>query len=439
MQVLQLLVSLSILIFIHELGHFFFAKLFKTKVEKFYLFFNPKFSLFKFKKGETEYGIGWLPLGGYVKIAGMIDESMDKEQMAKPPEPWEYRSKKPWQKLLIVLGGIIFNFILAIIIYTFVVYTWGKSYISVKEINKHGIMTDSIGEIIGFKNGDKILTVNNKNIVDFSQVTKELIISEPHQITIQRNNFDTTLTLSDSQIGLVIKNKTSLFYPRLTTKVLKVIDSSVAMKAGIINGDKIISIDTHKISYFDELRNLLKTNSNKTCEFKILRNNKDTLSISIDIPKNSKLGFYPDDDLNSLYKIDTIHYNFLQSIPAGIKTTISNLSYYIKQFNLIFTPKTQAYKSVGSFISIGKMFPKKWDWQFFWSFTALISIILGFMNVLPIPALDGGHALFALYEMIFRKKPNVKFLEIAQTVGIILLLLLLFYALGNDIYQNFLK
>ena len=254
MQIIQLLVSLSILIFIHELGHFLFAKLFKTRVEKFYLFFNPKFSLLKFKKGETEYGIGWLPLGGYVKIAGMIDESMDKDQMAQPPQPWEYRSKKPWQKMLIVLGGIIFNFLLAIVIYTMVVFTWGKTYISVNEVNKHGVMTDSIGEVIGFKNGDKIVSVNNKKVNDFSDVFKELLISDPHLITINRNNVDTTIRLTNEQIGIIIKNKTLVLYPRLSPDVLKVVDSSVAIKAGIMAGDKIICFDSTKINYFDELK-----------------------------------------------------------------------------------------------------------------------------------------------------------------------------------------
>lgn len=439
MQIIQLLVSLSILIFIHELGHFLFAKLFKTRVEKFYLFFNPKFSLFKFKKGETEYGIGWLPLGGYVKIAGMIDESMDKDQMAQPPQPWEYRSKKPWQKLLIVLGGIIFNFLLAIVIYTMVVFTWGKTYISVKEVNRHGVMTDSIGEIVGFRNGDKIVSVNNKNVTDFSDVFKELLISDPHTITINRNNIDTTIILTNEQIGLVIKNKTLVLYPRISPLVLKVIDSSVAMKSGLIAGDKIISIDSTKINYFDELKYLLAKNANKTCNIQVLRNYMDTLTFTVNIPSNSKLGFFPNDNIENIHKIDTINYNFLQAIPAGFKTTFAQLSFYVKQFKLLFTPKTEAYKSLGSFITIGKMFPKKWNWQFFWNITALLSIMLAFINVLPIPALDGGHALFALYEMIFRKKPNEKFLEKAQMVGLILLLVLIFYALGNDIYQNFIK
>ncbi len=434
-QVAQLLLSLSILVFFHELGHFTFAKIFKTRVEKFYLFFNPWFSLLKFKKGETEYGIGWLPLGGYVKISGMIDESMDKEQMKKPPQPYEFRSKPAWQRLLIMLGGVLVNFILAFVIYMGILAVWGESYLPVAEVNRTGIMTDSLGQKFGLKNGDKIISVNDKKVRNFSDVYKYFVISDPHKLSIERNGKDTTVHLSSEEISKIIKHG-PFFSARIPFIVKGFSDSSVAKKAGLLVGDKIIGFNNQKITYFDEFKDKIKGYKNKKINISVLRNNKDTLEYSLIVPKSEILGIKIEGDLRKFYKIDTEKFTLLQSIPAGIKKTYSEVGSYLQQLKLVANPKTKAYESVGSFITIGKLFPKKWNWEIFWTMTALLSIMLGVINLLPIPGLDGGHVMFVLYEMIVGKKPSDKFLEKAQIVGMVILLILIVYALGNDIVRN---
>lgn len=437
-QVLQLLLSLSILVFIHELGHFTFAKLFKTRVEKFYLFFNPWFSLFKFKKGETEYGLGWLPLGGYVKIAGMIDESMDKEQMKQPAQPWEFRAKNPWQRLMIMVAGVLFNFILAFVIYISVLYHWGTTYLPMQEVNKNGIMVDSLGSLVGLQNGDKIISVNNKNVKDYSDVFKELVISEPHEIIVERNNQTVNLKLTNEDIAKILNHKAPFFNPRLQFVIEDFTKDSPAEKAGIKKGDKIIGLDSFKIEYFDQFKEQIANYKGKETKVTVLRG-KDTLIFTLNVPSSGIIGIAPNTIISNYYSLDTVKYSFWQAIPAGINTTFEEVGSYLKQLKLIFTPKTQAYKSVGSFITIGKLFPKKWDWEYFWHITAILSIMLGVVNLLPIPALDGGHALFTVYEIIFKRKPSDKFLEKAQIVGMVLLLLLIVYALGNDIFRNFIK
>lgn len=434
MQIIQFLLSLSILVFIHEVGHFLFAKIFKTKVEKFYLFFNPWFSLFKYKYKDTEYGIGWLPLGGYVKIAGMSEEA----DQNTPPQPWEFRAKKPYQKLLIVLGGIIFNLFLAIGIYSLLSYYKGKVVLPISEVNKNGIMTDSIGLNIGIKNGDKIVLVNNKEIYEYSQFLKEVLLNKPHSITVKRNNIDTTIYLKDEDIAQIIKNKSNLIYPRIKTYVFEVAPNSIADSLKIQQNDFIIQVGEFKITYLDELRDALLKYKNSYTDIYILRNN-DTIKHRVRIPENAKLGVVIDNEITNTYKLDTINFSFIKSISEGVSTAKDQFISYGKQFKLIFNTKTKAYESVGSVISIGKLFPKKWDWEFFWKITAFLSVILAFINLLPIPALDGGYALLAIYEMVFRKSPPEKFLKVAQTIGIAILIMLMIYALGNDIYQNFIK
>lgn len=433
-QVAQLLLSLSILVFFHELGHFTFAKLFKTRVEKFYLFFNPWFSLFKFKKGDTEYGIGWLPLGGYVKISGMIDESMDKEQMKLPPQPWEFRSKPAWQRLLIMLGGVLVNFVLAFVIYMGILAVWGETYLPVSEINKNGIMVDSLGQKFGLKDGDKIISVNDKNVKSYSEVYKEFVISEPHKIKIERNGKDSVIELSNENISKIIKHGV-FFTPRLPSVIVDFSDSSSAKNAGLKKGDRIIGINNSPIEYYDQFKNEIRKYKNQTINISVLRKS-DTFNYNINVPNNTILGISIDNNLTNYYQIDTLKYSVIQSIPAGIEKTYSEVKSYLKQLKLVFTPKTKAYKEVGSFISIGKLFPKIWDWEIFWTMTALLSIMLGVVNLLPIPGLDGGHVMFVLYEMIIGKKPSDKFLEKAQIVGMILLLALIVYALGNDFIKN---
>ncbi|MEA3450741.1 MAG: RIP metalloprotease RseP [Bacteroidota bacterium] len=433
-QVAQLLLSLSILVFFHELGHFAFAKLFKTRVEKFYLFFNPWFSLFKFKKGETEYGIGWLPLGGYVKIAGMIDESMDKEQMKKPAEPWEFRSKSTWQRLLIMLGGVLVNFVLAFVIYMGILAVWGETYLPVSEINKNGIMVDSLGQHFGLQDGDKIVSVNDKNVKSYSEVYKEFVITEPHKIQIERDRKEIDVQLSNENISKIIDHG-PFFSPRIPFFIKEFSDSSIAKSAGLLIGDKIVRINDKEIAYFDEFKNEIQKYKNQEINISVLRDS-DTLNYMLTVSKDATIGVMIENNIRNFYDIDTQRFTVLQSIPAGINKTYSEVGSYLKQLKLVFTPKTKAYKSVGSFITIGKLFPEKWDWEIFWTMTALLSIMLGIINLLPIPGLDGGHVMFVLYEMIIGKKPSDNFLEKAQMVGMVILLALIVYALGNDIVRN---
>ncbi len=430
LRVAQLLLSLAILVIFHEFGHFLFAKIFKTRVEKFYLFFNPWFSLFKFKKGETQYGIGWLPLGGYVKIAGMIDESMDKEQMKQPPQPWEFRSKPAWQRLLIMLGGVMVNVILAFIIYIAILFVWGEKYISVDEVNKHGIFVDSLGREIGLRDGDLIVSVNDEVLTDYDDVIKNLLLNNPHKLTVNRQGKDTSVIITNEIISGIIKNG-FIFEPRIPFIIEEIPDTSVAKNAGMLPYDKIIAINNEPVSYFQEIKPKLDENKSKKIDLTIIREQSDTVYLSLILPETGKLGV-----IVQTIKLDTTNYSFFAAIPAGLSKTVEEVGLYLKQLKLVFTPKTKAYKSVGSFISITKLFPKKWNWEIFWSLTALLSVMLAVLNLLPIPALDGGHVMFTLYEMIVGKKPSDKFLEKAQLVGMVILLALIVYALGNDFINH---
>ncbi len=429
-QILQFIVSLTILVLVHEFGHFIFAKIFGVRVEKFYIFFNPGFSLYKKKIGETEYGIGWLPLGGYVKLAGMIDESMDKKQLEKEPEPWDFRSKPAWQRLIIMLGGIFMNIILAFIIYIAMLATWGTDYLPANEVK--GVMVDSLGQELGLKNGDYILAVNDKQVKRFRDIYVNLILDDPHTLTVLRNDTDTVYLVFDNKDLAKIIDHGQFFSPRLPFVVAQVVDSSAAARAGIQPGDSIIAIDSVPVQYFDQAKALLAKYKGQPITLTIHRNGKDT-TVSLVVPPSGKIGVYIDSDVSKFYHIETEHYSLLKAIPAGIKLTFKQIGSYLKQFKLIFTPETKAYKSVGSFIAIGNLFPRTWDWQHFWSLTAFLSIVLAVVNLLPIPALDGGHALFALFEIITGRKPSDKFLEYAQIVGMILLFMLIALAFWNDL------
>ncbi len=429
-QILQFIVSLSILVLVHEFGHFIFAKIFGVRVEKFYIFFNPGFSLYKKKIGETEYGIGWLPLGGYVKLAGMIDESMDKKQLEREPQPWEFRSKPAWQRLIIMLGGIFMNIVLAFIIYIAMLATWGTNYLPADKVT--GIMVDSLGQELGLKNGDYILAVNDEKPKRFRDIYVKLILDEPHTLTVLRNDTDTVYIVLDNQALAKVLQHGEFFSPRLPFVVAGFADSSVAKQAGLQIGDSVIAVDSVPVKYFDEVKPLLQKNKGKEITLTVRRNGKDT-TITLTVPESGKIGVYIDTDLSKFYPIETEHYTLLQAIPAGIKLTFKQIGSYLKQFKLIFTPETKAYKSVGSFIAIGNLFPRTWDWQHFWSLTAFLSIVLAVVNLLPIPALDGGHALFALFEIITGRRPSDKFLEYAQIVGMILLFMLIALAFWNDL------
>ena len=432
----QLVLSLSLLVIIHEFGHFMFARLFKTRVEKFYLFFDPWFSLFKVKKGDTEYGVGWLPLGGYVKISGMIDESMDKEAMKLPAQPYEFRAKKTWQRLLIMVGGVVMNFILAFVIYIGILYAWGESYLPTANV-KYGIEVDSIGMKVGFQNGDKILSVANRPVEDFRKVVPTIILDKASAVQVERNGEKVDVEISDEDLAHMIKNRLDMsFRIPFNYKIAKIAKDSPAKEAGLNVGDQILGMDSLKYEYNDQFKAALRERIGKKITLNVMRNNQE-MTVPIVIPQTGALGIALDLNLEKIFELKTIEYSLVESIPAGINRGLSTISDYLKQFKLIFSPKTKAYESLGGFIAIGNIFPGAWSWFSFWSMTAFLSIILGVMNLLPIPALDGGHVMFLLFEMITGRKPGDKFLEYAQIAGMVVLLSLVLFANLNDIYKLF--
>jgi len=434
----QFLLSLSLLIVLHELGHFIPAKLFKTRVEKFYLFFDVKFSLLKKKIGETEYGIGWLPLGGYVKISGMIDESMDTEAMALPPQPWEFRSKPAWQRLIIMLGGVTVNFILAFIIYIGMAYVYGDLFLYNSEL-KDGIeVTTPVGEQLGFKTGDKIVTIDGQVVPKFNDIPGKIIYAK--EVVVERNGVQKTINLPVDLFSKLLDGQKRPFIDwREPFVVGKVPDTSANSKV-LQPKDVIKSINGVAMKYSDEVVKFAENNKGATAKAVVLRDNKD-VAVQLKISNEGKLGVLVGslsvDNLEKLgvYKFDKQEYGFFESIPVGLDKGVTRLVDYGKQLKAIFTPETGAYKGVGGFYAIFNIFPSVWSWQYFWGLTAFLSIMLGVMNLLPIPALDGGHVMFLLYEMISGKKPTDKFLERAQLVGFVLLITLVLFANGNDIYR----
>jgi len=429
----QLLLSLSILVIIHEFGHFFFAKLFKTRVEKFYLFFDPWFSLFKFKRGETEYGLGWLPLGGYVKISGMIDESMDKEAMKLPPQPWEFRSKPTWQRLLIMIGGVLVNFIAAIVIYWMLLYSVGEQYIPVSNA-KYGLYYTELGHNIGLKDGDVVLKADNFEIDGAEDIAKYLILDDVKTLTVKRADSLVFINVPEGYSQQLIAEGRKGF---ANLQVPFVIDSVVpgnnAAKAGIIKGDSIVMVNNQIAAYYHQFVKILSDNKGKEVTISVARDTA-ILNLQCQVTEDGKIGI-GNLPLNKYFDIRTTEYSFFAAFPAGVEKGFSILFSYIKQLKKIFTK--EGIKQVGGFGTMGSLFLPVWDWVAFWSLTGLISIILAFMNILPIPALDGGHVMFLLYEMVTGRKPSDKFMEYAQITGMILLLALLVYANGNDIFKAF--
>jgi len=434
----QLILSLSILVVLHELGHFIPAKIFKTKVEKFYLFFDPWFALIKKKIGGTEYGIGWLPLGGYVKIAGMIDESMDKEQMKLPPQSWEFRSKPAWQRLIIMIGGVTVNLLLGFFIFSMILFTWGEDYLPAKNLT-YGVYVDSLGQKIGIKNGDHIVSVNGKEVGNFNKLSGDFILNEAQTIQVQRNGQMLDLKVPEGSIRTLINRKGDpLARPAFPAVVDSVFTTNVQFsKDALIRGDTIISLNGEQISslaQFQDRKSLLK---NTEIAMSVVRMSGDTADVRAKIDANPTFRAVSGD---KFLKVEHKDYTFLESLPAGVAKGWETLIMNLKNFKLLFTSKeVKASESLGSFISIGNMFGEQWDWERFWSMTALLSIVLAFMNILPIPALDGGHVIFTLYEMISGRKPGEKFMEYAQMVGMILLLLLMAYALGLDFWRFLFK
>lgn len=442
-KVAQFILSLSILIVLHELGHFIPAKLFKTKVEKFYLFFDYKFSLFKKKIGETVYGVGWIPLGGYVKISGMIDESMDTEQMKEEPKPWEFRSKPAWQRLIIMLGGVTVNFLLGIFIYILMLAVWGEKYIPNDSLADGIWVTDDLGKELGLQTGDKILTVDGEKIERFNSLPMEFI--NGNHFTVQRNGEILEKEIPVDFISKLIdrdKDDRNFLLIRQPFVIAKIPDTSWNVNSGLQPKDMITAINGKSVKYYDEVTKILDTNKNSTLTFTVKRAN-ETKDVNLNVNEEGKIGVVSGgldiEDLEKLgyYQLNTIKYSVSEAIPAGFNKAYQTLANYIKQFKKILNPNTGAYKGLGGFITIGSIFPAEWDWQAFLSITAFLSIMLGFMNLLPIPALDGGHVVFTLFEMISGKKPSDKFLEYAQIVGFIVLISLLLFANGNDIYRLF--
>jgi regulator of sigma E protease len=438
----QLLLALSILVILHEFGHYITARWFKCRVEKFYLFFDPWFSLVKKKVGETEYGIGWLPLGGYVKISGMVDESMDKEALKLPPQPHEFRSKPAWQRLIIMLGGVIMNVLVAFLIYAMVLWVWGETRIPMSSLKGGISIQNKQIKDLGFKNGDKIIAVNGTPIEYFDELMEKIIIGTKDRVVdLERNGEKMQITIPTKFLNEVIENRKAargFISPRIPAIVGKFDlpkDTTNAYKAGFKEWDRVIFADSTPIAFSDEINTYLENKKDKSVAFKVLRG-KDTVTCNTIVDCNGKIGLssLTGEQYDSLgaYKLQNTPYTFWQSIPAGVSKAIKSLTSYVDQFKMIFKPETGAYKGLGGFKGMTNGLPGKWDWETFWTFTAFISIALAFMNLLPIPALDGGHVVFTLYEMITGRKPNEKFLEYAQIVGMVLLLGLMLYANGND-------
>jgi regulator of sigma E protease len=430
----QLILSLAILVVLHEFGHFIPAKLFKIKVEKFYLFFDPWFSLFKRKIGDTEWGIGWLPLGGYVKIAGMVDESMDKEQLAKPPQPWEFRSKPAWQRLIVMIGGVTVNFLLALFIYAMVLFVWGKEYYTVESAEKFG-MTVTYPELkkYGLQDGDIPVKVGEHTIDNLAKIFSYIVIDGERTITVKRNGEETKITLPQNFDQIALKNGyIELYTLRIPTVVNTVVKGSNAQKGGLKDGDSIVSINGQGTAYFNNFQQTLSDNKNKAIELGVVRNS-ETKVLNVNVDSTGTIGFAVQGPSYFNIPYATEKFGFFESFPAGVSLGVETLGKYVKSMGLIFTK--EGAKQVGGFGSMSKIFAPTWDWRVFWSATAFLSIILAFMNILPIPALDGGHVVFLLYEIITGKEAPQKVLEYAQYVGFFLLIGLLLYANGNDLVK----
>ncbi len=470
-KVVQVIFALSLLVLIHELGHFLFAKLFKTRVDKFYLFFNPKFSLMRVKKfngkfhfkffsknvqlpdgktdistledgdwrkypDNTEYGIGWLPLGGYCTISGMIDESMNKEQMKQEPQKWEFRTKPAWQRFLIMFGGVFFNFLLAIVLYAAILHTWGESYLK-NEDAIYGIAVNDLSYEIGFRTGDKVIDFDGKKPDNFSMLQIDLVRAQAENARVLRGNDTISIAIDPSYIPAML-NTPGMFDVAFPFVVSELAEGSLNMNSGLKPGDEVVAVNDSSMFIVQVIQKELLNHKNDSIKATVSRN-AEMIDIPLAVDTAGKIEVALQSDLTKFFKVTENNYSFIRAIPAGIKKATGYISNYIKELGLIFSPKTEAYKSVGSFIAIGRIFPGEWDWYRVWTLTAMLSIMLAVLNLVPIPGLDGGHILFLLVEMITGKRPSDKFLEIAQTIGMILLLALMVLAFGNDIRSLFIK
>ncbi len=429
---LQLLLSLSLLIILHEGGHFIPAKLFKTRVEKFYLFFDPYFSVLKKKIGETEYGIGWLPLGGYVKISGMVDESMDKEQMEQPAQPWEFRAKPAWQRLIIMIGGVTVNVIVGVVIYSMILFTFGKEVVP-SENAAYGVHCNPLMYHYGFRDGDKILALDGVKPESFQDINKQLILDDPRQVTIERFGEQINIDLPEDFGQLLVDSgiKSGAFSLRIPFVIDSIVPANPAFHAGLMKGDSIVGVNGLYTPYFQEIARELRNHKNKVVHMHIVRAGA-SISVPVDVTDEGRIGVAPR-SLEKFISVDTLHYSLAQAIPGGFHEAWETVTNYTSQLRFLFS-KAGA-KQVGGFVTFAKLFPDQWDWWAFWERTAFISLVLAFMNILPIPALDGGHVMFLLWEMITGKAVSQKVLERSQIVGMILLLGLMLYGNGMDIFR----
>ena len=431
----QFFASLSLLVLIHEFGHYITARIFKIRVEKFYIFFNPWFTLYKRKFGETEYGIGWLPLGGYVSLSGMIDESMNTEQMKQPAQPWEFRTKPAWQRLIVMLAGIIMNVLFAMCIYSGMLYAWGEQYYHNDDI-VYGYKFNETAKGLGFEDGDRIINIDGEEIGNIIEIRKRLIIADSdREFTIERGGEQKSINIELEKLVAMREDGSVLdFYDIIVPFTIDSVSLESAQAAGLAKGDRVIAVGETPVLDFLQGRELLAEYKGRDAEVAVVRNGCDTVRLNVPINNEAQMGV----TIEFIPK-RTENYSFFASIPAGIKRGAEELVGYWEQLKMIVNPETKGYKEVGGFIAIGSIFPDTWNWQSFWALTAFISIALAIMNILPIPGLDGGHALFTLWEIITRRKPSDKFLEIMQYIGLGLLLILLVYANGNDILKLFIN
>ncbi|MBR4996173.1 MAG: RIP metalloprotease RseP [Alistipes sp.] len=434
-KVLQFFMSLSLLVAIHEFGHFIAARIFKIRVEKFYIFFDPWFSLFKWKRGETEYGLGWLPLGGYVKIAGMIDESMDLEQMKAPVQPWEFRAKPAWQRFIVMIAGVTMNILLAILIYSGIRYVSGESYMANDDV-KWGYVFNSTAKEMGFEDGDKVISIDGEKVVDVNDIRAKLLLTKTERtVVVDRDGRQVEFTIPfESLLDMRRSRSYEDLYALRVPFIVDSLASASAISAGLLVGDEVVACNGAKVDV-PSMTELLQSHKSDTVTLSVLRAG-NLSELRVPVNGDGKIGVVLKGDI---FQPRTRTFTLLQSIPAGISLVGETVADYWQQLKLIFQPKTKMYEELGGFISIGNIFPSDWDWARFWSMTAFLSVMLAVLNILPIPGLDGGHALFTLWEMITGRKASDKFLEIMQYIGFALLLALVIYANGNDIYRFFVK
>lgn len=432
-KIAQFVASFSLLVLVHELGHFMFARLFGVRVEKFYLFFNPGFSLLRFKYKGTEYGIGWVPFGGYCKIAGMVDESFDTDSLKKPAQPWEFRSKPAWQRLLVMVGGVLMNIVLALLIYIGANWVWGEQYLSNSELTD-GSTFNALGHEMGFRDGDRILKIGADSIENYAEVFPTMVMELVPGVEVMRGTQRVQVPIAEHHIPRMV-NSPDFMAPRLRAVVGKVERQGGAYAGGVREGDVLVAVDGVPTRFWDELLPAMEAGAGRQVSLTLLRDTT-LLTLPVSVSSEGKIGIAL---AAQQLPVRSLRYSLAESIPAGFRRTGATLNSYWKQLRMIATPKTEAYKSLGGVIAIGSIFPAAWNWQAFWYTTAFLSIVLSIMNLIPLPILDGGYVMFLLWEVVSRRKPSDEFLQRANLIGAIIVIAVLVLANGNDIYRFFLK